>query len=187
MNPPADYKVPIHYIAYDYGLLDCYLNEYSLVLVFDKDVAISDLQKTTSNYYSFIDRLVDYSMFHKMETYEDLLCVWLNIPWQYHDDIDLIKQSKYSHVSDLFKDKMQMRYTIVDKEVKVPPFDHPIAQYIVRKNIPARIVTKAEKLKKELATELGLDSDSLLDDVEYYTTWKDDREIWSSCVIKRYL
>lgn len=182
-----NYRVPIHYIAYDYGLLDCYLDNKCLVIVFDKEIAISDLKKTKSKYYSFVDRLIDSDEFFKLETYhEDLLCIWLKIPDKYHNDLNIIRQSKYSKTSEDFKQMMNVSYTIINNEMKIPPFNHPIARYIVIKNIPARIVFRSKKLKQEIIEDFDINETSL-EDVEYFIQWDDQKELWNPEFLKRYL
>lgn len=183
-----DFRVPIHYIAFDYGLLDCYLDDFSLVLLFSHSSAVSDQLKTKSEYLTFIDRIVDSKHYVKMKNWDNnILGVWLRIPARYREDIEKVKDSKYSKVSAAFKEAMFMDYTAINGRIKTPNFDYPIPRYIVTDNIPAKIVHRSDKLKKALAIALKLDNVDTLNGSEFYPTWKNERELWDESKVSQYI
>jgi len=180
-------RVPIHYMCYDYGLLDCYLNDKNLALVFDKETCLSDLRKTTSKYYSFIDRLQDSKHYHSILTRKSLIVVFLKIPEIYHEDLELIKKSMYSQVSKLFKKKMLMDYTRINGSIDVPRSSHPIARYIVVNNIPGNIVRRTQDLIQKISEALRLDREAQSYVVEGYVKWNPDRETWDLSKLDKYV
>jgi len=189
-----NYRIPIHYICYDYGLLDCYLDFDCLVLVFDQQTAISDHKKTKSNYWSFLDRLSDSDEYVRLENINDLILVWLKIPNKFKADVRVLKTSKYSKVSKAFKKKMLMEYTRVDGKIKLPSYSHLLSKYIVIGNIPAKVVNKSKSLRNEINKSFGVTANKKSDVIaidapiekDYYITWKPEIEEWSMDQLKKY-
>lgn len=186
-------RVPIHFLSFEYGLLNCYVSkDYTLLkLVFDKEIAIGDRRITDSYYYSFIDRLIDSKYYHSLDVvYDELLVVSLVIPSEFKSDIKLIaEQSKYSQTSKLFKSKMSADFSR-NEEGKpiIPRIPNIKARYILKRNIPFNIVTKNKKLQERIFKAFDVElNDNDSKDVEFFRLWENDREIYSKRNLKKYV
>lgn len=171
-------RVPIHYMCYEYGMKNCKLyDKNELVLQFNADIALKDQKITTSNYYTFIDRLIDCEYYNFTLRKGNDLYVGLEIPKEFKEDIELVKSSRYSKVSENFKSKMLMDYSKIDSKTIVPNINNKIYKHIVAKNIPARIVFKNKKLLNELINVLNLENfDHDNPSQEFYIKWNPEKE-----------
>ena len=186
-------QIPIHYLAFEYGLLSCYISKDKrlLKLVFDNSVAISDLNITNNKYYSFIDRLLDSNNYHSVDILEKkdqtkkLLVISLKIPNKYRKDIEFIAEtSKFSSTSKDFKQAMRPNFTRINGKLEVPDLSNPKAKYIILNNIPYGIVFKDTTLAKMIQKELDVSKI----EAEYFILWNDYKEIYNKdIIINKYL
>ena len=189
-------KYPIHYLALDYGLLGTYISKdlNNLHLIFDKELATSNLNLTTASYENFIDRLIDSRHYHstnnfintKNGKYSSLLKVTMKIPGKYRPDIKMItKNSSYSKVSLSFKTAMKK----IGKYV--PETEHKVARYLVLENIPEGIVLKSNKLRTNIQKIFGMSkeeaSKTLTINTEYYTAFDPGKEYYYESNLDKYI
>lgn len=184
---------PIHYICYEYGLIKCYLDrdKTKLHLLFDKSVCRSDYGLINSQYYNYLNRLIDSKHFHSIFTTKQInktniidtgiTRIVLNIPSKFHSDIRLIiNQSSYSLVSDNFKKNMLLY------DHNIPVFNNSLTKYIVTKNIPYKIVNKIESLKDEIKKALTVITPVQDFDAEYFVKFNETKEYWDNDKYKLY-
>lgn len=183
-------RYPIHYLAYEYGLLNCFISkDYRLLkLVFDKESAISDRNLTSSCYYSFIDRLIDSHDYHSIEVRnkDKLLIVSLKLPLKFINDILLIvNTSKFSATSIDFKNAMKSRDIFKTKKgtIEVPLTSNPKVRYIITNDLPYGIVNKGKKLEENIKNTLNMSNI----DAEYFINWNNDRELYTELNINKYV
>lgn len=176
------YIYPIHYLAFEYGLLKCYITKDNnlLALVFNSSVALQDLKLTQSKYYNFIDRLIDSKYYHSIEQHknnnESYVIVFLKIPLEYKKDINLIiENSMFSKLSNNFKEKMKPCYTQKNKSMYIPIINNPKARFLIKNDIPYGIVNKGKNLTKLIKRILDIEDEPL----ELYNKWDSDKEIYN--------
>jgi hypothetical protein len=182
-----NFVTPIHYLSHKYGLKKCYLDGYSLVVLFDTSKTNIDHNTTKSNYYTFLNRLTDSEYLYKIRVSnkDKILAMWLNIPEYYHKDIDLLKTSAYSKVSRSFKQAMLVKYTMYNGKKSIPPFkDDKVLEYIIKKSIPYRIVTKNAALRRMITAYYNVHEKDVGVDIEVFNEWNDDKELWLNNKIK---
>jgi len=186
-------RYPLTYLAYSYGLLNCYIesNSKRLQLIFDHNTCISDLKLTESNYYNIIDYLIDSKYFYDLEIYDmsndknkvlknKILRISLNIPIKYRNDVNLIIfNGKFSETSENFKKAVSVN------ESSVPIIQHPIARYIITKNLAKAIVNKDNTLLRDTSKILGVTIE-LLKDNELFNSFDYDKEVWSLSQLNKY-
>lgn len=178
-------KYPITYLAYLYGMLNCYLDKSHkyIHMIFEYEKAMKDLNLTSSSYFNFIDMLIDSDYFHSIQVYQniDVMRVCLKIPEKYHKDIDLIvNTSKFSDTSDEFKKAVNVA------QPTVPVINNEIAKFLIVKNLAMAIVVKSKVLKTEISKTLGIEMDLLDENMELYNLFDKDREYWDESKLQKY-
>lgn len=129
------------------GLKNCYLydnisNIDSLRLVFDKELVIKPLSKEFKQ-YSLLDILITSNSFNRVMYNEDEIVVYLNVNEKYNVDIENIIRSKYSKLSNEYKELLKFSGKVIVPEIGV-------IDYILKENLPAKISLKNDNLRKAL-------------------------------------
>jgi len=174
-------KYPSLYLLFEYGLINIYLDrsKTSLHLLFNYKKCLVDKNLTTSQFYSYIDYIINIKFFNNIEVYDNkLLRVELTIPKQYHNDVNLISQGLYSKVSNEYKLKNK-----ISQEV-VPGISNNIPRYIVRNNLAYTILTKNNVLKTKLEKMLTSSIDS--NNVEFFIGFG-EKEYWNDEIVTNFL
>lgn len=184
-------RLSIHYLAYEYGLLNCYLdadNHKYLYLVFDKEISTSNLRLTTSSYYNFIDRLIDSkSIFNSLKVFpeDNLLVIKMKIPRKYLPGLEhIIRTGKYSELKTVCKPFYD---AMINVDSRTPQTANMISNYILTNNLPKGIVTKSESLKKKISTALGVslsEANEFLQ--EFFIKFNPDKEYWYEKNLNKY-
>lgn len=170
-------KYPSLYLLFEYGLINIYLDKSktSLHLLFNYKKCLIDKNLTTSQFYSYIDYIINIKFFNNIQVYDiKLLKIELDIPKKYHKDVDLISQGLYSKVSSEYKLKNKISQKIV------PGILNNIPRYIVRNNLAYTILTKNNVLKTKLEKMLTSTIDS--NDVEYFIGFG-EKEYWNDEIV----
>lgn len=139
----------IHSLFVYCGLINCYLYRKTetsgqfLYLVFDKQKLTNTELFINNPYATLLDILINSKYFSNIITKNDNIIIQMKIDPLYLNDVLLISQSLYSKVSDLYKELLILK----GNKVKI---NDSTMNYLVLKNIPAKIVYKNEKLEKVL-------------------------------------
>jgi len=145
------YRLSVHSLFYQYGLRNCYLldhkGEYNgcLRLLFDKKSILNSTLYNVINkpIYNLLDLLTSYEYFQDLKVLDDSIIIYLRIDDKWDKDIDKIMDSKYSLVSEKYKDTILYKgdYHLTDNAV---------INYLYLKNIPAKILVKHDSLQKNI-------------------------------------
>jgi hypothetical protein len=167
-----DEEYSIHSLFYNCGLINCYLYRKSessgkyLYLLFEKDKLLKTELFVNKPYETLLDLLLNCKYFVNIYQKVDNIIIKLEIDDIFSKDIEIITKSNYSKVSNDYKSKLLLE----GRKIKSVNDD---INYLILKNIPAKIVHRSEKLEKTLQEILEYD-DKI--DGEYFVLFKKDRE-----------
>ncbi len=161
-----NHNISIHSLFYEYGLINCYLLDKNLhydgtiKLVFDKKkVLICDLlDKIDKPLASLLDVLISNKYFVTIRDVDDYIIIYLKVDKIWDKDIKYIIKSKYSKVSEDFKDFITYKgsYSLSS---------NTIINYLYLKNVPAKIVIKHKSLQEAILDIFKMPKDSDLPEV----------------------
>lgn len=169
-------KFPFILLAYEYGLINSYLFtnvnkeiEY-LYTVFSKRV-LEDLELTNSSYFCLEDRILDYkgtvnSFLLDSDDSEDIVYVF-KIPEKLLPDVKLITESKYSQVSEDYKELLRIKTNVI------PNWYNKLGSHICKQNMSHSIVTKQKHLKEQMIKAIG---QNFSNSQEFYIGFDHERE-----------
>jgi hypothetical protein len=167
-----DEEYSIHSLFYNCGLINCYLYRKSessgkyLYLLFEKDKLLKTELFVNKPYETLLDLLLNCKYFVNIYQKVDNIIIKLEIDDIFSKDIEIITKSNYSKVSNDYKSKLLLE----GRKIKSVNDD---INYLILKNIPAKIVHRSEKLEKTLQEILEY-NDKI--DGEYFVLFKKDRE-----------
>lgn len=161
-----NYKVSIHSLFCEYGLINCYLlnskSEYDgyLKLVFSKNKVLTNdlLDKIDKPVASLLDLLISSKYFYTLKELENYVIIYLKIDNYWEKDITHIMNSEYSKVSKEYKEFITYRGSYVMS-------DDDIINYLYLKNIPAKIIIKHESLHDIIKKVFKVDKSFRLEEV----------------------
>jgi len=169
---------PFNQLCIEYGLIDCFLYkdmskkfDGNLYLVFDKKRANKNLNITNSVHHCIIDFIVNFKETEYIKFTKNVVILGIRIPEEYHNDIKLIEESKYSEVSENYKMGLKI------KNSRVPKIDgllNSLGSYINIKDLGYAIVIKANHIKKSLEEALDQEINS---ENEFYIKFKGYKEV----------
>lgn len=167
-----DEEYSIHSLFYNCGLINCYLYRKSetsgkyLYLLFEKDKLLKTELFINKPYETLLDLLLNCKYFINIYQKIDNIVIKLEIDDIFSEDIKIITQSNYSKVSDIYKSRLLLE----GRKIKSVNDD---INYLMLKNIPAKIVYRSEKLEKTLQEILQYNNKI---DGEYFILFKKDKE-----------
>jgi hypothetical protein len=159
-------------LCFEYGLINCYLKEengiYYLGLLFNKELVNNKETLTNTKWYCLNDLIIDLPEFCSLELLNsDSIIYFLQIPPEHKEDIEHIKNSSYSKVSELFKERTKV------KVKKIPKTDNAWGTWIVTHNMPYSIFNKFKVIKTAIEEVIVK---TLNDDDELYTRFNPETE-----------
>lgn len=115
-----------------------------------------ELNAQTGNWtkqFSFLEFLLNSSFFYRTEPYLDRILISFKIPEEYSADLVKIESSKYTQISDTYKNLLY----IGDSELLLPTATETYGDYIVSYNLPYHIACGDPRLTNSIIKELELD------------------------------
>lgn len=160
-------------LCFKYGLQKAFLNKNNkeLLLVFDKKISSDKLLDTSHKDWSMNEFILTIPEYIKFEIHNDFIIFYFDIDKKYHDDIELISQSKYSKVSEEYKKQIDF-LTYFENLVKTDN----ISDFICRKNIPRSIVYKEKYMRELMESYLDV---KIPNENEYFLTFKNVNEYFN--------
>lgn len=142
-------KYSIYSLFYNCGFKNAYL--YSdddssgdfLYLLFDKNNLNNTVLFINKPFYSLLDLIINCKYYQKIISRKKEIILVLRIPEKFKDNINKIVSSNYSEVSEEYKNLLKIEGKVVKSND-----DH--INYLILRNIPARIVYRSDKLEKIL-------------------------------------
>lgn len=170
---------PISFIqlCFLYGLEKTYLTQdfNNLVLVFPKLKTANKLLNSNYSFWSFNEYMLNLKSYNKFEIYNDYILFYLNIDDLYRRDIVKITNSKYSEVSNIYKENLD-----ISKYFKSLCRAEEISDYICHNNIPRSIVSKENFMKSIIESYLKVNVPS---ENEYFKLFDHSIEIFTPTVL----
>lgn len=148
-------KYSIYSLFYNCGFKNAYLytNEDSsgdfLYLLFDKNNLNNTVLFINKPFYGLLDVIINCKYYQRIISRKKEIILVLKIPENFKDDINKIVNSNYSEVSEDYKNLLKI-------EGKVVKSNDEHINYLILRNIPARIVYRSEKLEKILRDLLDI-------------------------------
>lgn len=162
----------IHSLLVNCGLVNAYLYRKSdlsgknLYLLFKEEKLTQTQLFINDPYESLLDILLNCKYFVNIYSKDEFIIIKLQINDEYLDDVKTITKSKYSEVSILYKNILLLQGN------KVKSIDNTV-NYLILKNIPAKIVHKNEKLEEALKEIINHKGNI---DGEYFVSFEKNRE-----------
>jgi len=170
---------PISFIqlCFLHGLEKTYLTQdfNNLVLVFPKLKTANKLLNSNYSFWSFNEYMLNLKSYNKFEIYNDYILFYLNIDDLYRRDIVKITNSKYSEVSNIYKENLD-----ISKYFKSLCRAEEISDYICHNNIPRSIVSKENFMKSIIESYLKVNVPS---ENEYFKLFDHSIEIFTPTVL----
>lgn len=162
----SGYNVSIHTFLYDIGLIDTYLLDKNsiyhnkLYLLFDKDILINSPKLITKNKLLLdnLELLINFEDFSNIEITDKYIIIALSINDRWKKDIVKIKQSKYSQVSEDYKN------FILNKGI-YHLSNEPIVNYLAIENVPVKIIKKHLKLEESIKFLFNMNHNEVLSEL----------------------
>ncbi len=159
-------------LCFEYGLINTYLykeeDQYFLVLKFNVDKVNTDNKLTKSSYYSFNDLIIDVDEFsYVRHPNKDEVLYYLKIDKRLNNDIELIKESRYSETSEMFKEAVRV------KAEKVSKTSNETGMFLSVNNLSYSICQKHKLIKEQLEHVIGRRLDH---SAELYTKFDPEKE-----------
>ncbi len=178
----ANAEYSLQGLCYDNGLINCYLFEKvddnydrTLKLLFKKYELCNNEIFLNKPLPTLFDLLVNCKYFSKINIKEDEVIIYLSIDHKWDNDINKIINSRYSAVSEEYKETIKYFGTKVNSKSEV-------IDYLFLKNIPAKIVLKHKSLEEVLREILSPESkykkDKFLEEIdgEYFVEFDKIKE-----------
>ena len=129
---------PFLLLAYECGLRNAYLcpDDYSILYVMFDETVIEEIKYASCPHFSMNELLISSSFFENIHREENKIIYALKIPDVFAKDIVLIRKSKYSAVSSLYKETIQIKHKYI------PRWKNSLGLFICKENIPWGIVNK---------------------------------------------
>jgi len=162
----------IHSLFYNCGLINCFLYRKSdtsgkyLYLLFEKKKLTQTEIFVNNPYESLLDILLNCKYFNNVYQKNDKIIIKLSINDDYLKDVKIISESLYSTVSNNYKSKLILEGN------KIKSINNDI-NYLILKNIPAKIVYKSKKLEQVLQDIINYKEPI---DGEYFVMFRKERE-----------
>lgn len=158
--------IPFIQLCLECGLEQTYLEEDRFILKFDsKVIDKNELTETTG--FSLAEAIIGSDFFAEILA-EGVFS--LSLPQKYLNDLNLIRDSKYSKLSLEYKRKLMI------SQESVAILSNELSNSIVIYNLPYSIVVRAKHLRKELSNALNI-SESIMDS-ELYSKFDKNKEQW---------
>ena len=119
--------------------------------------------------------MLNLKSYNKFEIYNDYILFYLNIDDLYRRDIVKITNSKYSEVSNIYKENLD-----ISKYFKSLCRAEEISDYICHNNIPRSIVSKENFMKSIIESYLKVNVPS---ENEYFKLFDHSIEIFTPTVL----
>ena len=160
-----------------HGLEKTYLTQdfNNLVLIFPKLKTANKLLNSNYSFWSFNEYMLNLKSYNKFEIYNDYILFYLNIDDLYRRDIVKITNSKYSEVSNIYKENLD-----ISKYFKSLCRAEEISDYICHNNIPRSIVSKENFMKSIIESYLKVNVPS---ENEYFKLFDHSIEIFTPTVL----
>ena len=134
----SGYNVSIHTFLYDIGLIDTYLLDKLLL--------------------DNLELLINFEDFSNIEITDKYIIIALSINDRWKKDIVKIKQSKYSQVSEDYKN------FILNKGI-YHLSNEPIVNYLAIENVPVKIIKKHLKLEESIKFLFNMNHNEVLSEL----------------------
>lgn len=147
--------IPLLQLLFEGGLEKTYLyndmskQENCLHCVFNYNVS-KNLFYTTKPWASLNEILLASPNFRDFRMHNDLIMYSLEIPEEYWELISQLEGSKYSQLPDVYKE------ALAPKLSQYVPLHNDMGNFLISRSIPKKIVTRDERLLKEISKFLNI-------------------------------